>query len=499
MLAKSKLLVLLIALLLIPSNISSTLAQSSGVITITGTVLPEDATNFVITEPGDGSGDCVLNWDNSTTSNAETSRIINDSGFSLTSTDLPIQIGDGGTDPGSAETTTFTNLVVGWTYIFSHTSLAGSLQSPGIWSVCTPTSTLPAPILDSEPATTTGTSNTLTWTNGGIDDAGLECQISTSLSDLDNNPTATIVDQSSWAACGSSATTYTHTFNGLTLNNTYYYHVQSRSAGFGVSPYSNVELSTQIDTGGGGGTPPPGGGGGTHPSAPDCGNNIKETGEQCDDGNLINGDGCSSTCQDEAIEQCGNGLLEGLEQCDDGNLINGDGCSSICEDEVIVDVIFEIKGKPQYRAIIDATPNLRLNANLHFFRQSSGSVDTDAITLDSYGLGTHQTEILTGTYDIGLNGDAHNTKIISGIEITDTTEVVTLDFTFVDTVELVAGDTADDNYVNAIDVAKLLGSYKVTGDNVNDLNKEDVVNAIDIAIMVWNYKEEGEYFFQNTT
>jgi cysteine-rich repeat protein len=27
---------------------------------------------------------------------------------------------------------------------------------------------------------------------------------------------------------------------------------------------------------------------------------------------------------------CGNGVLEGLEQCDDHNLVNGDGCSSTC-------------------------------------------------------------------------------------------------------------------------------------------------------------------------
>ncbi|MBU3904562.1 MAG: DUF4215 domain-containing protein [Nanoarchaeota archaeon] len=27
-----------------------------------------------------------------------------------------------------------------------------------------------------------------------------------------------------------------------------------------------------------------------------CGNNIKEIGERCDDGNNVDGDGCSSTC-----------------------------------------------------------------------------------------------------------------------------------------------------------------------------------------------------------
>jgi len=35
---------------------------------------------------------------------------------------------------------------------------------------------------------------------------------------------------------------------------------------------------------------------------PECGNLLLETGEQCDDGNLDNGDGCSSTCQIETPE-----------------------------------------------------------------------------------------------------------------------------------------------------------------------------------------------------
>ncbi len=31
---------------------------------------------------------------------------------------------------------------------------------------------------------------------------------------------------------------------------------------------------------------------------------------------------------------CGNGVIEGTEQCDDGNVVDGDGCSAICEIEV---------------------------------------------------------------------------------------------------------------------------------------------------------------------
>ena len=41
-------------------------------------------------------------------------------------------------------------------------------------------------------------------------------------------------------------------------------------------------------------------------AAPVCGNSIIESGEQCDDGNTVSGDGCSSTCQTE-VTPPGNG------------------------------------------------------------------------------------------------------------------------------------------------------------------------------------------------
>ena len=70
--------------------------------------------------------------------------------------------------------------------------------------------------------------------------------------------------------------------------------------------------------------------------------------EECDDGNAVNGDGCSSQCKlerlfvcvvkddfDTCSFVCGNGQLntEAGEQCDDGNLFDGDGCNSKCEIE----------------------------------------------------------------------------------------------------------------------------------------------------------------------
>jgi cysteine-rich repeat protein len=62
-----------------------------------------------------------------------------------------------------------------------------------------------------------------------------------------------------------------------------------------------------------------------------CGNGVVEGVEQCDDGNTVSGDGCSSKCRFESV--CGNAVVEGLEQCDDGNAVGGDGCSATCHFE----------------------------------------------------------------------------------------------------------------------------------------------------------------------
>ncbi len=71
-----------------------------------------------------------------------------------------------------------------------------------------------------------------------------------------------------------------------------------------------------------------------------CGNGRLETLEQCDDGNLGSGDGCSALCQVEpgyncaggtsCAPICGDGIRTPAEQCDDGDLSNNDGCTSAC-------------------------------------------------------------------------------------------------------------------------------------------------------------------------
>ena len=47
-----------------------------------------------------------------------------------------------------------------------------------------------------------------------------------------------------------------------------------------------------------------------------------EEGEECDDANLDDGDGCDSSCFTEAVGVCGDGVVDDLEECDDANNVD---------------------------------------------------------------------------------------------------------------------------------------------------------------------------------
>ncbi|QRN98385.1 DUF4215 domain-containing protein [Archangium violaceum] len=63
----------------------------------------------------------------------------------------------------------------------------------------------------------------------------------------------------------------------------------------------------------------------------DCGDNVIQASEVCDDGNTKSGDGCSSDCLSD--ETCGNRIVDMVagEKCDDGDNDSGDQCSSDCK------------------------------------------------------------------------------------------------------------------------------------------------------------------------
>lgn len=73
-----------------------------------------------------------------------------------------------------------------------------------------------------------------------------------------------------------------------------------------------------------------------------CGDGTVDVGEACDDGNTAPGDGCSASCGIEPGWECdgaspttcnlicSNGVIDAGEACDDGNVIDGDGCDASC-------------------------------------------------------------------------------------------------------------------------------------------------------------------------
>jgi cysteine-rich repeat protein len=64
-----------------------------------------------------------------------------------------------------------------------------------------------------------------------------------------------------------------------------------------------------------------------------CGDGITDPNEQCDDGNILDGDGCAHDCK---MEGCGNGVVDPGEDCDPPGSATSSGtpCSASCKFEV---------------------------------------------------------------------------------------------------------------------------------------------------------------------
>lgn len=61
---------------------------------------------------------------------------------------------------------------------------------------------------------------------------------------------------------------------------------------------------------------------------PTCGDGVLQAGEECDDANTDDTDGCLATCR---AAKCGDGQIRsGIEECDDGNMDDSDSCTNAC-------------------------------------------------------------------------------------------------------------------------------------------------------------------------
>lgn len=127
------------------------------------------------------------------------------------------------------------------------------------------------------------------------------------------------------------------------------------------------------------------GAGGTCCTAPECGNGVREGGECCDRSsqNGVLGSGCTVTCTCKGICTqartecatsadcppgegcCGNGTQEKDEECDDGNLQDGDCCSSSCQGEDTATCVPPCKGVRGPHLLTPASMRARFRDRTH--------------------------------------------------------------------------------------------------------------------------------------
>jgi cysteine-rich repeat protein len=77
---------------------------------------------------------------------------------------------------------------------------------------------------------------------------------------------------------------------------------------------------------------------------PACQNGITAPGEECDDGNAVNSDGCNADC---TLPICGDGIQDVTEGCDDGGIDAGDGCDPLCIEEFCGDGVVNNNGSEE--------------------------------------------------------------------------------------------------------------------------------------------------------
>jgi len=102
------------------------------------------------------------------------------------------------------------------------------------------------------------------------------------------------------------------------------------------------------------------------PDPSTCADGLVTGLEGCDDGNLLGGDGCGSTCAVEpqfacsgepsaCAPICGDNVKLPAEECDDGNASSGDGCSATCTREFVPSHVALSAYKPEAPDLQDVT------------------------------------------------------------------------------------------------------------------------------------------------
>ena len=129
-----------------------------------------------------------------------------------------------------------------------------------------------------------------------------------------------------------------------------------------------------------------------------CGNSIIETGEQCDDGNTNNGDGCSSTCQIEGesctpaadpslfgvcgTAECGTATNGTCENVICGTCLSGSCVSGLCVPETSINAgIVDLTWPPKMNLFFDSFNLSTTQSYTGNFVKFPGSLETRCLLI----------------------------------------------------------------------------------------------------------------------
>ncbi|MCA9639028.1 MAG: DUF4215 domain-containing protein, partial [Myxococcales bacterium] len=94
-------------------------------------------------------------------------------------------------------------------------------------------------------------------------------------------------------------------------------------------------------------------------AAPFCGDGVVAEDEECDDGNVEDGDGCTGAC---TLEFCGDGVVQAREECDEDTYACSWTCTwRICGEDGVFFASDHVAGSGYgaAAAAASATPSMR--------------------------------------------------------------------------------------------------------------------------------------------
>lgn len=185
-----------------------------------------------------------------------------------------------------------------------------------------------------------------------------------------------------------------------------------------------------------------------------------------------------------------------------------------------------LSGTPTTATVDMAVPEIRdgtpsTNDDVSFFLTVRTATDADDVILftqsvlastendGTYAIPIDLTGIGPGTYDIGIKGHQHITRVLNDVTLVGGNNV--LNFSKTDnsvgkgSVVLLGGDvngagstpaTLGDDVVNSVDISTLLtvlDDDDLTGNTLRpNINQDVVVNSVDLSIMIKNLDVEGD-------